>query len=370
MTKLLRRFWTALDALPDAATDRRDWTIRLDVEFAWAKTFLRATGRRATAIDCPSPGGEGCPRGVIRTADGGFRAVCRSAVGRCDPVALADVDLDFLELDTRRLRHALVVALTLRQEPPHPPAGSAIMVGRYAVVAGVSAPVVLVVPGPMQPVHHEELQRAGLSHEPGVVLAPTAESLPASTRQWLGTQGHLVLNLSEVMAMDDDGGLLPMQPPEFLLRDTRADLVARLAALKPGPQVTLPPDTTWHKVSFRLTSAETVVCNAGGTSRQMDPSDFGMRSGKNSKPVLAWKFFTHLLAGDGTLKLHGDLTPSLRQQKVALSRHLQATFGLADDPIRWVAAEQSYITAFVAADDRPKAEKERWRQEMAGRRRR
>lgn len=103
--------------------------------------------------------------------------------------------------------------------------------------------------------------------------------------------------------MDDDGGLLPMQPPEFLLRDIRADLAARLAALKPGHLVTLPPDTTWHKVSFRLTSAETVVFNAGGTSRQMDPGDFGMRSGKNNKPVLAWTFFTLLIAHGGRLEL-------------------------------------------------------------------
>ncbi len=367
MTRPLRRFWTALDEVPDAATDRRDWTLRLGDEFALARTFLRPTGRRATAIDCPSPGGEGCPRGVIRTADGGLRAVCRSAVGRCDAVALADVDLDILELDTRRLRHDLVVALALRQEPPHPPAGSAFMLGRYAVAAGVSAPVLLVVPGPMQPLLVDALQGAGLGREPGVVLAPTAESLPASTRQWLGTQGHVFLNLSEVMAMDDDGGLLPMQPPEFLLRDIRADLVARLAALKPGPQVTLPPDTTWHKVSFRLTSAETVVCSAGGTSRQMDPGDFGMRSGKNNKPVLAWTFFTALLANGGRVGLNGGPSVSQRKQKGALSRHLQATFGLADDPIRWVPAEQSYITAFVAADDRPKAERDRWMREVTGR---
>lgn len=175
MMKPLHRFWTTIDALLGAETDRRDWRIRLGIESDWIATFLRTTGRRARAIDCPSPGDDGCPRGVIRTADGGFRAVCRSAVGRCDAVVLADVDLDILELDIRRLRHALVVALNLREEPPHPLAGSVITLGQYAVAAGVSAPVFLAMPGPMQPAPVGELQGAGLGREPGVVLAPTGE---------------------------------------------------------------------------------------------------------------------------------------------------------------------------------------------------
>jgi hypothetical protein len=102
----------------------------------------------------------------------------------------------------------------------------------------------------------------------------------------------------------------------------------------------------------------------------MDPSEFGMRSRKNNKPVLAWTFLVTLLASNGMLRLTGGLSGSLRQRKRVLSRHLQATFGLADDPIRWVEAEQSYFTSFVAADDRSKADKEQWRRELANRRRR
>lgn len=370
MTKPLQRFWTMIDALPGAETDRRDWRIRLGIEFAWARTFLRVTGRRATAIDCPAPGGDGCPRGVIRTGDGTLRAVCRSAVGRCDPVELVADDIDILKLDIRLLRRALIVALNLREELPHLPAGSAITLGKYAVAAGVSAPVVLAVAGPMQPVLVDELRGAGLGRERGVVLAPTEASMPALTRRWLSEQGHLLLNLSEVMAMDDDGGLLPVQPPELLLRDIRDGLLDRLTAAKPGPRIAVPPGTTWSQLSLRLTSAETVICNVAGTPRQMDPGGFGMRSGTNAKPITAWTFFISLLAGGGSVKLAGGSSPSLRQQKRALSRHLQATFGLADDPIRWVRAEQAYVTAFVAADDRPKAERERWMREVMGRARR
>lgn len=370
MMKLLRRFWKAVDDLPDATTDRRDWTIRLGVEFAWAQPFLLETGRRATAIDCPSPGGDGCPRGVIRTADGGIRAVCRSATGRCDPLELQPTDIDVLQVDSVRIKKALVLAFGLQAADDGPPQGRAALLGDYAIAAGVGAPVMWVVPGPARDLQMDHLYDAGLGSARTVLLVPTTTSLPASTRGRLAKQGHLLLALAEVTGVDGNDTLSGVQPPELLLRDIRDGLLDRLAAAKPGPRMALPPGTTWSQLSLRLTSAETVICNVAGTSRQMDPGDFGMRSGTNAKPITAWTFFISLLAGGGSLEPSGGSSPSLRQQKGFLSRHLQATFGLADDPIRWVRAEQAYVTAFVAADDRPKAEKERWRQEMAGRRRR
>lgn len=370
MMRPLRRFWKTVDDLPDATTDRRDWTIRLGAEFPWAQPLLRETGRRATAIDCPSPGGDGCPRGVIRTADGGIRAVCRSATGRCDPLELQPTDIDILQVDSVRVKKALVLAFELKAADEAASRGRVILLGDYAIAAGVGAPVMLVVPRPARDLQMDHLYDAGLGSARTVLLMPTTTSLPASTRGRLAKQGHLLLALAEVTGMDAKDTLSAVQPPELLLRDIRDGLLDRLAAPQPGPRIAVPPGTTWSQLSLRLTSAETVICHVAGRSRQMDPGDFGMRSRTNAKPITGWSFFISLLAGGGSVKLAGGSSPSLRQQKRALSRHLQATFGLADDPIRWVPAEQAYVTAFVAADDRPKAEKDRWRQQMTSRRRR
>ena len=72
----LLRFWKALDEIPEATTDRREWAQRLGDDWSVAAAYLKSTGRLVREIACPSPGGEGCPRKVVRHTDGRFRAVC------------------------------------------------------------------------------------------------------------------------------------------------------------------------------------------------------------------------------------------------------------------------------------------------------
>lgn len=371
MTKPLRQFWLTLDELPGAATDRRDWMARLGEGFPAAQRYLRKTGRRATAIDCPSPGGEGCPRAVIRNAAGAFRAVCRSVTGRCDPVALDSADLDILELDAARLQQDLAVAFAVQAATAPSRVARVVHLGEHGVAAGFAAPVLLVLPGPGQPLAEEELRYAGLGAERSVVLAPSAASLPASLRSRLSEHGHRVLHLSDIVAIEHGGGLRLVQPVDVLLHDVRAALEARLGAASPGPRVALPPGTTWGQVTLRCTSNATVICTAPGVSRQMDPGEFGMRSAKNAKPTAAWTFFLLLATKGGVLRIDGaGILPSVRKQKEALSRHLQETFCIRSDPVSWDPRQQAYVAAFVARDERQRGEREQWLRDLAQRRRR
>lgn len=369
--KPLPLFWNALDAVPGAAIDRRDWTARLGAEFPVAQRFLRATGRRVTAIDCPSPGGEGCPRAVIRTPGGVLRAVCRSATGRCDPLDLQPEDTDVLQVDFVRLRQALAAAFEFQMAAAPPTSSRVARLGEHAIAAGVAAPVMLLVPGPMGGIQFDELREGGLGSERAVLLVPTAASLPTSLRTRLSEQGHQVLSLSDIILVEHGGGLRLAQPVDVLLHDVRAALEARLGAAPAGPRVALPPGTTWAQVTLRCTSTETVICTAPGVSRQMDPGEFDMRSAKNAKPVAAWTFFLLLAMNGGVLKIDSStVAPRVRKQKEALSRHLQDTFRMEADPIIWDASQQAYVAAFVARDERPKREREQWLRDLAERRRR
>lgn len=369
--KPLPLFWKALDALPGAATDRRDWTARLGAEFPLAQRFLRGTGRRVTAIDCPSPGDEGCPRAVIKSADGALRAVCRSATGRCDPLDLRPEDTDILQVDFARLRQALAAAFGVQPAAVPPTSHRVALLGEHAIAAGVAAPVMLLMPGPMQGIQFDELRSGGLEGERTVLLVPTAASLPASLRARLLEQGHHVLPLSDIVLREPGGGLQLAQPVDVLLHDVRAALQARLGDAPSGPRVALPPGTTWGQVTLRCTSNATVICTAPGVSRQMDPGDFDMRSAKNAKPTAAWTFFLLLAMNGGALKIEGrSIAPRVRKQKEALSRHLQDTFGIDSDPMHWDASQQAYVAAFVVRDERPKREREQWLRDLAERRRR
>lgn len=369
MTTPLPRFWRALNELPGAATDRRDWQLRLAEEFIPTRRYLRKTGRRAMSIDCPSPGGAGCPRAVIRLSSGSLRAVCRSDEAQCDPVALTPDDLDILELDLPRLAQELAAAFAVQPAIPMAAPARILPLGAYAIAAGVSAPLLLAVPGPRCPLTTDELRLAGVGSERAALLLPTAASLSSPLRARLVADGHQVIALDDVTACAAGTGLTLRQPVEVLLRDIRAALQARLSAKPVGPRVPLPPGTAWGQITLRVTSSATVICTAPGVSRQLDPGDFDMRSAKNAKATAAWTFFLLLATQGGTLSIRGGaIPPRARKQKEALSRHLQETFGLSDDPIPWDTRQRAYVAAFVLRDERPKREREQWLREAEGQR--
>ena len=357
-TKPLPRFWKALDELPGTATDRRDWSLRLDDEFATAQRYLRKTGRFATAVECPSPGGDGCPRAVITLSAGKYRAVCRSEVGQCDAVDLTGLDIAILELDRRRLQEDLASIFCTQSSSSPAIRGRVVHLGEHAVAAGVGAPVMFLVPGPDMPITDDEMQDGGLESEPGILLIPTGNSLPPSTRARLSSEGHQVISLAEVITVDAKGRLTSAQAVEVLLHILRGRMQARLDEATPTVRIPLPPGTTWGQLAFRLTSTATVICNGPGIpGRQLDPGDLGMRSDKNNKPTLAWTFFVALAEARGILAPHsGKPIGRVRKQKQTLSAHLQTTFGIDADPIVWDRRQRAYVTAFTVTDNRSTTE--------------
>ena len=359
-TKPLPQFWKALDELPGAATDRRDWLLRLDAEFAAAQRYLRKTGKLATAVECPSPGGDGCPRAVIKLSAGKYRAVCRSEAGQCDAVDLTGSDIAILELDRRRLHEDLASIFCTQSSSPSGTRSRVVHLGEHAVAAGVAAPVMFLLPDPDMPITDDEMRGGGLGHEQAVLLVPTGDSLSASARARLSGQGHQVVSLETATTVDAEGRLTSVQPVEALLHTIRGTLQARLDGAKPGVQIVLPPGTTWGQISFRLTSTATVICRGPGIpGRQLHPGDFGMTSNKNSEPTLAWKFFVTLAEEHGILSPHtGQPIDRVRKQKQALSERLRTTFGIDADPIVWDNRQRAYVTAFTVSDERTKAERE------------
>ncbi|MBU8540880.1 hypothetical protein [Falsiroseomonas tokyonensis] len=358
MTKPLRQFWKSLDELPGVATDRRAWTARLGTEFALAARYLRKTGDLATAIECPSLGGDGCPRNVIKLPAGGYRAVCRSSTGRCDPVELTASDLSILSLDEHRLYSELTAAFSILPPSRPPGRGRVVHLGEHGVAAGLGAPVLFARPGPELPLHDDDFRQGGLGRERAVVLVPTNSSLPPSVSARLSGQGHLVVSLADITHVHPKDGLALVQPVEVLLHDLRTALLARIGAASLGPRIALPPNTTWAQITLRLTASETVICNGPNVARQMDPADFGMKSRKNAKPIAAWTMFVTIAAAHGTLKLDGGAPAErVKKQKQILSEHLQATFGIPGDPILWDERQRAYVASFVVRDERPLAER-------------
>ena len=111
--KTLNRFWSGLETLPGPSGVLAEWerVWRKDMEVG--RTFLRLTDQLAATYPCPSPGGDGCPRGVVRHGGQDIIAVCRSRPRQCDTLALTKADIVIYELDWKRLGAAISKALNL-----------------------------------------------------------------------------------------------------------------------------------------------------------------------------------------------------------------------------------------------------------------
>lgn len=357
--RMLPRFWKTLDELPGAATDARDWKARLGDENDAASRFLRRTGDLAVSVDCPSPGGGGCPRRVVKLRNGGFRGVCSSASGRCEPIDLTRDDVAIMVLDQKRLAGDLASALQLAPAKARPPSQRVVHLGDFAIAAGVSAPVLLAVPGPHDPLSEDELREAGVAL-PGAILMPQPGSLPSALRARLINDGNLLLDLAATTCIDANHRLTLVQKPEVLFDSLRQALLTRLDGDSRVSRLRLPSGTTWEQVTIALISAETLTCSAPGWSpRQLDPDQLGMRNAKNHKPTLAWTVLMGL-AIKGRVTANGKLPDKnqIQKQKQALTANLRTAFGIDGDPLRWDASQQAYVPRFVIRDDRPLAERE------------
>jgi hypothetical protein len=139
----LTRFWKALDLLPEAATDQRDWVQRLGPDWPAAAQFLRSTGRLTQAMDCPSPGGENCPRRVVHHPSGRIRAVCGEQPSVCDSIDLSLPEITILALDRAKLAKVIARVLALVGAPDRLEHAQLVYLGRHDVFAGRGIPAFL-----------------------------------------------------------------------------------------------------------------------------------------------------------------------------------------------------------------------------------
>jgi hypothetical protein len=298
--KRLRRFWKALDEVPGVATDRLEWTDILGAEWPDIEPYLKSTGRRTTAVMCPYPGGDGCPRRVITSANGAIRAVCGSRPQVCDPLDLTGPDVTILALDRAKLLRDLSRTLDADPADRMSGAGRVMSVGRHAVAAGSVFPILLALPGPADPLADDELREAGLDPAGTVLLVPRASSLPAPLRARLMAAGHQVIPLSEAVGLGAKG-FEAVQPPRTLLAPLREALVARIRAAESKPAWGLPPDARWDEMTFTLISEEVLNVTFRGQTRRLEPDQLGMKDGRSGRPTEAWALLQALARVGGSL---------------------------------------------------------------------
>ena len=120
-------------------TDALEWRDRLGDEFPLVHGYLRTTGALAQSVDCPSPGGEYCPRKVLDNGDGTYRAVCQSPEVGCETLTLTKADISVLALNRARLAADLARLFELQTIEMRSLRAPAVLLGKHEISAGIGA---------------------------------------------------------------------------------------------------------------------------------------------------------------------------------------------------------------------------------------
>ncbi len=349
----ISRFWNALDALTDAATDRCEWVDLLGDEFARVTPLLRSTGTLAASIACSSPGGDGCPRRIVHHDDGSIRAICGDSPKACKDLDLSRDDVTVLGLDRVRLARRVADALDLSNVPSKFDRRPVFRIGSHDVFAGRGFPIFLTVPGPRASENATPYDELVAIPGPKLLLTPTSASIPSTVAAVLDRAGFARLALNDVLIVDDDGRLRPSQPTEDLFADLRAQVERGTDSSSPDLAWQLPPDARWEEIGIRFIADEVVNVTFRGETRRFEPDGLGMKSAKDGRPKAVWTYLKVVALNGGRLPVHSAKsaeTSKHQKQKQALSKVLRAEFGISDDPLPTVDGD--YVARFVAnADD-------------------
>ena len=365
----ISRFWRALDDFSGAAASRWEWQATLRDEFASVEHLLGKAGR-VRELPCPSPGGGGCPRHVVRHADGSIRAVCGDR-----PKACADLDLDaddiaILRVDRTNLAKRIARALGLSPlRPGHTTPGAVTRIGTHAVYAGRGFPVFLALPGPSTDADPRPFAEVLDTLGPRLILTPTVASLPDALIAPLDRAGVVRMALGDIMIVEN--GTLTLARPTVEIFAALRDAVTREAGNSAqGLAWPLPPDARWEELTMRFIADEVLNVTFRGETRRIEPDQLGMKNAKNGKPTKQWSYLKLLASHSGRLPVHPAIdgeTSRHQKQKQALSKVLRDSFGIADEPIPTDGGD--YVTRFVvSADDLEQGRQGQRQRNFAGRR--
>ena len=346
------KFWKTLDELGEAATDRREWQSRLGDEWGRLSSLLTSTGSLATSIACPSPGGDGCPRRVVRHDDGSVRAICGDRPKACRDLDLSKSDIDVLRLDRAKLASVVALAFGLENVPKRFEQADVAKIGTHDLFAGRGAPVFLWVPGPQPSEDIGPFMRIIALPGPKVLFVPTARSVPELIAGQLDKAHVTALALEDCLSLSGRN-FEPVQAVERIFEVVRAELQQPSDTAASNFAWVLPADASWSEMTFRFIADEVVNITFRGETRRFEPDQLGMKSAKNGKPKAVWTYLKAFALAGGRLPLHRDdprETSKHQKQKQSLSKSLRDAFGISDDPIQ--SDGEAYVSVFViSAED-------------------
>ena len=284
---------------------------------------------------CPSPGGNGCPRQVVRHEDDRVVALCGDRPKRCDPLDLTLEDLVVLGVDGPKLRAQLALVFEVDTATGADFGHGLYRLGEHLAASGSGVAMVLLIPEviPAEPLTVLPAVLDGT--DPVVLLTPTRELLGDGVRDALKARGGLALPLVETLGADATGALATLRPAAEILRDVRERLISQRQIKAPEYRFPTPPGTHWERVSIRFISGHDVHIQAQQQACAYNFVQLGManRKKKPAEPNLQWQLLVDFAEHGGELTWRDPVaSPRKQKRKELLARALKTFFGLDEEP--------------------------------------
>jgi hypothetical protein len=344
----LTNFWETLDQLADTSLPEVDWRGGHQKEWPFIKPLLKATGKTASSISCPSPSGPNCPRRVVELDDGRLVAECQDTPAVCKRLDLTAQCVAISKLDRGKFAAMVCKALGLAVVPGKIGPNGVFHVGDRQVAAGRGVPVFALFQGGSQPeksvVALEALESFA---SPRLLLVPTSQTLSSDQKTCLGRNGTTHMAFDDAIFCDD-AHVAQASPAITQILGRLVTEVSQTLQATPAALVwQMPADARWGEVKIAFISDEVINVAFRGETRRFEPSQLGMTNAKNGKPTDQWTMLKAIAMGRGSIPF--PAAAKIQKQKQSLSKKLTSAFGIQDDPI--VAKAQAYQAGYVTNAD-------------------
>jgi len=353
----LEPLWRALGRAPALSGVSAFWRELVGPDFGALRPFLRALPELATTYPCPTPGPDGCPRGIVAHAADDIVAVCRARPRACETLALKRADIVAYELDLAKLGTRLRVMLELAGDGAPIPAGEhtrTLYFGAYQPVEGSAFPAYLTLASDaeeVQSVVDDLLRRETRAF---ILLVPAVDSLAPDCLEVLAARGSIALALADITGVDDRGQLALARPADVLLAPFREAVMLEAARGTGNGMVFFrtPAGATWEQVEIRFKDSHTVRVRVLDAHGVFHYAQMGMANGKNSKPTRQWELLEAFAEARGTLTWkspHADRKNQKRRE--LLAKDLRAFFRIDGDPMPLTADGGGWRARFTTRVD-------------------
>ena len=344
------RLWQFLEEHPKQNAPWCEWQDAFggwDSFSGFERKFLQLTNQRASAVDCRTECGLGCPRKVVEHAADDIAAVCPEQEHK--PYGLNKRDVLVYTLNRSAFHKSICTGLGFtRNENPLDGIPGVCRLGDYTPTAGFNFPVYLTFKNDPDELVESVRSISLLGQDHYALIIPTRKQLTPRAEDLLGRSGSICIVLSEEFSIQANGSLKALR--------SATDVFATFQADVPEPDsggmvhFDTPAGINWSFITIKFIDGHTVSIRTTKSHGQYNYTQMGMANTRNGNPTVHWALLKDFAENRGIIDNTSPKdTPfhHMPKRKQDLSKKLRAFFRLTDDPIEYLKEEGCYRCLFT-----------------------